>query len=87
MNYEKLIHAIIDPILEEPESVLIRINETDNGKRVSIIVVSEKEDTARLIGRKGLVASSIREVVSIASKSQNQHVHINFESFGEEKED
>lgn len=87
MNYEKLIHSIIDPIVEEPESILIRVDEADNGKRISITVASEKEDTARLIGRHGQVASSIREIISIASKSQNQHVHVNFESFGEEKED
>lgn len=87
MDYEKLIRAIINPIVEEPESVLVRIDESDDGKRISITIASEREDTARLIGRRGIVASSIREVISIASKSKNQHVHVNFESFGEEKED
>ena len=87
MDYEKIVHALIDPIVEEPGSVLIRVMEEGNGKDVSILIVSEKDDTARLIGRRGLIANSLREIVSIAGKSENKHVHLKFESFNEEKED
>ncbi len=87
MDYEKIIRALIDPIVEEPGSVLIRVMQEDNEKDVSILIVSEKDDTARLIGRRGLIANSLREVVSIAGKSENKHVHLKFESFDEEKED
>lgn len=88
MDYEKIIHALIDPIIEEPSSVLIRVTQEDSGKDVSILIVSEKEDTARLIGRRGLIANSLREVVSVAGKSENKHVHLKFESFDEDvKED
>ncbi len=87
MDYEKIVHALIDPIVEEPGSVLIRVMEEGNGKDVSILIVSEKDDTARLIGRRGLIANSLREIVSIAGKSENKHVHLKFESFDEEKED
>ncbi|MCR5185311.1 MAG: KH domain-containing protein [Bacilli bacterium] len=88
MNYEKIIHALIDEIVEEPESVLIRVTESDNGKDVVIIIASEKEDTARLIGRHGTIANALREVISIAGKNENKHIHLKFESFGEEiKED
>ena len=87
MDYEKIIHALIDPIIEEPGSVLIRVNDQEGSKDVSILIVSEKEDTARLIGRRGLIANALREVISIAGKSENKHVHLKFESFDEEKED
>lgn len=87
MDYEKIIHAIIDPIVEEPESVLIRTTESDGGKDVTILIASEKDDTARLIGRHGTIANAIREMISVAGKSENKHIHIKFESFGEEKED
>ena len=86
MDYEKIIHALIDSIIEEPSSVLIRVEE-EGTKDVSILIVSEKEDTARLIGRRGLIANALREVVSVAGKSENKHVHLKFESFDEEKED
>lgn len=87
MDYEKIIHAIIDPIIEEPESVLIRTSESENGKDVTVLIASEKDDTARLIGRHGTIANAIREMISVAGKSENKHIHIKFESFGEEKED
>ena len=84
MDYEKLIHAIIDDIVDDPKSVLIRVSESENSKDVSIIIASEKEDTSRLIGHKGIIANAIREVVGVAGKSENKHIHIKFESFGEE---
>lgn len=87
MNYEKIVHAIIDSIVQEPESVFIRSTESENGKDITILIASEKEDTARLIGRHGTIANSIREMLSIAGKTENKHVHVKFESFGEEKED
>lgn len=87
MNYEKIVRALIDPIVEEPKSVLIRVIEEENGKDVNILVAAEKEDTARLIGRHGIIANSLREVLSVAGKSENRRIFLKFESFDEEKED
>lgn len=84
MNYEKIVHAIIDDIVSEPESVLIRVSE-DGPKDVLILIAAETDDTARLIGHKGTIANAIREVVGVAGKSENKRVHIKFESFDEEK--
>lgn len=84
MDYEKIIHTLIDDIVEDPKSILIRVSEGNTPKDVLIIIVAEKDDTARLIGHKGIIANSLREVVGIAGKSENKHVHIKFESFGEE---
>ena len=85
MNYEKIVRALIDPIVMEPESILIRVVEDENGKDVNILVAAEKEDTARLIGRKGIIANSLREVISIAGKSEKKHIHIKCESFDDGK--
>ena len=84
MDYEKLIHALIDDIVEEPKSVLIRVTEGNTQKDILIIVASEKNDTARLIGHKGIIANSLREVVGVAGKSENKRIHLKFESFGDE---
>ena len=43
MDYEKIIRTLIDPIVEEPKSVLIRIDEDSNGKDVNILVAAEKK--------------------------------------------
>ena len=52
-----------------------------------MLIIGESDDIARLIGRGGSVADSIREVVSVAGKLSNQRIRIKFESFEEEKED
>ena len=85
MNYEKLIHSLIDDIVDDPKSVLIRVSEGNSPKDVLIIIVSEKNDTARLIGHKGIIANALREVVGVAGKSENKRIHLKFESFDEEK--
>ena len=85
MDYERLIHSLIDDIVDDPKSVLIRVSEGNTPKDILIIIASEKNDTARLIGHKGIIANSLREVVSIAGKSENKRIHLKFESFDEEK--
>ena len=85
MDYEAVIHALIDPIIDSPESVLIRITEGSSPKDVNILIAAEKEDTSRLIGKKGTIANALRELVGVAGKTENKHVHLRFESFDEEK--
>ena len=87
MDYEKIIHTLIDDIVEDPKSILIRVSEGTTPKDVLIIIAAEKEDTARLIGHKGIIANALREVVGIAGKSENKRIHIKFESFEDEKVD
>ena len=85
MDYEAVIHALIDPIIDSPESVLIRVTEGSTPKDVNILIAAEKEDTSRLIGKKGIIANALRELVGVAGKTENKHVHLRFESFDEDK--
>lgn len=85
MEYEKIIHTIVDPFLINPEALMVRELPSDNPKDVRLLVVAESEDTARLIGKKGMVASALREIISVAGKNENKHVHLSFESFDEDK--
>jgi len=85
MEYEKIIHTIVDPFLMNPEAVMVRELPSDNPKDVKLLIVAESEDTARLIGKKGMVASALREIISVAGKNENKHIHLSFESFDEDK--
>ena len=85
MDYEKIIHTIVDPFLINPEALMVRELASDSEKDVTLLIVAENEDTARLIGKKGMVANALRELVSVAGKSENKHIHLKFESFDEEK--
>ena len=87
MDFEKIVHTLIDDIVDDPKSVLIRVSEGTTPKDILLIIAAEKEDTARLIGHKGIIANALREVVGVAGKSENKRIHIKFESFEDEKVD
>jgi len=81
MDYSKVIHAIVDPIVVNPDAIMIRELPNDDDRHVTILIASEKEDTSRMIGHKGIIANAIREVLSVAGKAQNKRIHIKFDSF------
>ncbi len=84
MDYQKIIHTIVDPFLINPDALLIREIKSDDDKELTLLIVSESEDTARLIGKKGTVANALREVLSVAGKNENIRLRLKFESFDEE---
>ena len=84
MDYQKIIHTIVDPFLINPDALLIREIKSDDDKELTLLIVSESEDTARLIGKKGTVANALREVLSVAGKNGNIRLRLKFESFDEE---
>ena len=88
-DYATILHPIIDPLIEKPDNVIIRVLPSSSKRDTNILIVAEPEDTARLIGRKGTVANALREVIGIAGKvdGTNEHIHLKFESFGEEGDD
>ena len=87
MDYQAIIHALVDSIVEHPESVLIRELPNENSEKdVTLLIVTEKDDTARLIGRKGTIANALREMMSIAGKTDRKRIHLKFESFDSEED-
>ena len=84
MDYQAIIHALVDPIVDHPESILVRELPNEDDKDITFLIVTEKEDTAKLIGRKGIIANALREMVSVAGKTEKKRVHLKFESFENE---
>ena len=86
VDYEKVIHSLIDPLVEHKDSIMIKELPGSTERDVTILIVAEDADTARLIGKKGSVANALREAVSIAGKANdsNTRIHLKFESFGED---
>ncbi|MCH3909817.1 MAG: KH domain-containing protein [Bacilli bacterium] len=89
IDYEKVIHGLIDSLVEKPDSIMIRELPGGTEKDVTILIVAEDDDTARLIGKKGIVANALREAIGIAGKADNSNtrIHLKFESFEEDKKE
>ena len=85
MNYEQVVRDIVLPIVEDKEQLMVKLMPSDDEKDLVVMVMAKSSDIARLIGKNGTVANSIREVVNVAGKINNQHLHVKFESFSEEE--
>ncbi len=85
MDFEKIIHSIVDPFIMNPDALMVRELPNESEDDITLLIVAENEDTARLIGKKGSVANALREIVSVAGKAEGKHIHLKFESFDEEK--
>ena len=84
MDFEKIIHSFVDAFIDNPEVLLIREEPSSSSKDITILICAESSDTAKLIGRKGSVANALREVISIAGKNNDVHIHLKFESFNDD---
>lgn len=81
MDYVAIIHAFVDDFVDNKDAILIRELPNENPRDLTLLIVAEPEDTSRLIGRRGIIADALREVLSIAGKIDNRHVHLKFEAF------
>ena len=86
-DLEKIHNILYKNLSEQKLTREVSLFEDSNGKDVNILVAAEKEDTARLIGRYGIVANSLREIISVAGRSEDRRIFLRFESFDDEKED
>ncbi|WP_314113001.1 KH domain-containing protein [uncultured Solobacterium sp.] len=76
---DKVLLNLVKPMVEDKESLDVRLMPSLDDKGVLLHVYAKNDDIARLIGRKGSMASALRQVMSVASHSNNKKVTIKFE--------
>ena len=76
---DKVLLNLVKPMVEDKESLDVRLMPSLDDKEVLLHVYAKNDDIARLIGRKGSLASALRQVMSVASHSNNKKVTIKFE--------
>ena len=76
---DKVLLNLVKPMVEDKESLDVRLMPSLDDKEVLLNVYAKNDDIARLIGRKGSMASALRQVMSVASHSDNKKVTIKFE--------
>ncbi len=77
---EKTLYDLIVPIVDDVDSIVVKQSYSKNKRVLYLNVTSAKDDIARLIGRNGYMANSLRQTMMIASRLENKKVMINFES-------
>ena len=76
---DKVLLNLVKPMVEDKESLDVCLMPSLDDKEVLLHVYAKNDDIARLIGRKGSMASALRQVMSVASHSDNKKVTIKFE--------
>ena len=76
---DKVLLDLVRPMVEHPESLEVRTMPSMNEREVILHVYATNDDIARLIGRKGSMASALRQVMSVASHAEDKKVTIKFE--------
>ena len=67
IDYEKVLLDLVTPMVEDKASVSVKKMDTLDENEILLYVYANSEDVARLIGRRGSMASSIRQMMSVAN--------------------
>ena len=79
MNYEQIILDIVAPLVTDKESLKVVPMEQENLYESTYIIYCNEKDVGRLIGKKGVVAEAIREVVNASAKLNSKKIRLKFE--------
>ena len=80
IDLEKVLLNIVKPICSDPDAVMVKQMESINDNELLIYVYAPSEDIARLIGKQGSMANSIRQMLQVASKIESKKISIKFEA-------
>ncbi|MBQ2509227.1 MAG: KH domain-containing protein [Erysipelotrichaceae bacterium] len=80
IDLEKVLLNLVKPLCSDPDSVMVRKMESLDDNELLLHVYAPSEDIARLIGKKGMMANSIRQMLQVASKIEKKRISIKFEA-------
>lgn len=81
IDYEKALLDLVTPMVEDKTNVSVKLMPTLEENEVLLYVYANSEDVARLIGRRGMMATSIRQMMSVVSRKEDKRVTIKFEAY------
>ena len=68
---EQLVREIVEPMISNKKAWMVKLVPAVEGSTAEVIVITDKADTARLIGKGGSVANAIRKVASVKARLSN----------------
>lgn len=81
MDFEKILKDIAIELVHDKDHLEVRQMPSLEEDVIVLYVYSAQEDIARLIGRRGSVANSIRQLMSVSGRLAEKKLDIKFESY------
>ena len=83
INYEKTLIDIVRPLCSEPDAVMVKQMESMKENEIVLYIYAPNNDLGRLIGKKGMMAQSIRSMMSVASILAERRLSIKFDTMNQ----
>lgn len=83
MDYVKTLQDIAKELVTQKDKLEVRQMPSLEEDTIVLYVYAAHDDIAKLIGRKGMMANSIRQLMSVSGRLNNKKLDIKFESYGE----
>ncbi len=80
IDLEKVLLDIVKPICNDQDAVMVKRMGSIDDNEIILYVYAPSNDIARLIGRQGTMANSIRQMLQVASKIENKKITVKFEA-------
>ncbi|NLC96619.1 MAG: KH domain-containing protein [Erysipelotrichaceae bacterium] len=80
VELDKVLYNLVKPMVDDINSLEVRQMPSLNDNEIILYVYAANDDVARLVGRQGNMAVSLRQMMSVASHVQNKKITIRFES-------
>ena len=78
---EKTLYDLCLPLVENPLTLSVKEMASSNENQLLLYVYADNNDIARLIGRKGNIATALRQMMVIAARDLDRRIQIKFESY------
>ena len=82
------IRSLVEPLVSNPDVIVIKRldkEEDRTKKEQNYLILCDKKDLGKLIGRHGVISDSLRTILNVSIKNMRKKVHLRFESFDEYK--
>lgn len=81
MDYEKIVMDLVRPIVDDKNSLSVKEMPSLDEKEILLYIYANSDDVARLIGKRGVMASAIRQMMAVSSRKEEKRITIKFESY------
>jgi len=80
VNYEKLIHNLVTPLVINPDDVEVKKIAEDD-KLVTVQVLVNPDDLGRVIGKNGRIANALRTIAYASASREHKKITIDIDAF------
>ncbi|MGA7953049.1 MAG: KH domain-containing protein [Gloeobacterales cyanobacterium] len=75
-DYPKLVRFLVEPLLDTPEKLVVRVESTRGGAKILIRLAFDSSDKGKVFGRGGRTIQAVRRVLEAAGQSHGQEVRL-----------